>query len=189
MERPNPNEWQKQNPGKTLHDYYKTFPPVSIHIHDQVSDLPLVAKNNSPSNTNKSIISGSIAGITGIGGYFLPWFKIPLLNIGVSGSDVSQLIHFVSDMDNSSLKVNEMLEYLYLLPVAFFSVVLASLSRNFILAAIPSLIAIIMDGFLLINLYKIPHIVSFGGIGLYLLSFSFVGVFWHLFVLSSRKEG
>lgn len=171
-------DWKKENPSGSLNDYYRS----GNRLISQASETTFKAIEQFVQSETKPTVNLLGIGIGAIGfiGYFLPWFKMPLLNISVSGSDISQLTTiFKNNITATDLKL---LKYAFVIPISSAVILLGAVSKNFWLNAIGTLSSLLVIGFIVLKVYfDIPDLMPYMDIGLYLLILSCLLSVYNLF--------
>lgn len=163
-------DWKKENPSGSLNDYYRSGNrPIIAHTSETTyKPIEQIVQPETKQNLN---MLGIGIGIIGFVGYFLPWFKIPLFNISISGNDISQLTTiFKNHITATDVKL---LKYAFVIPIGYAVILLGAVSRNFWLNAIGTLSSLLVVGFIVLKVYfDIPDLMPYMDIGLYLLILS-----------------
>lgn len=185
-----PKEWFRANPTATMNDYYSyqrkngkvysapvsvpTYNNVQIH-HTQTITFP------------QSTIVGIIFSIIGIIGYFTPWFSVPILNISVSGNELSQIFKFFSEQ-NVEGGSSVLLNYAIAVPITFTAILFGALMKSYFISILSGILNLVIIGFILGDIFlRFNEFLNMLSIGIYLILFSFLGILYFLLSLKFKK--
>lgn len=175
-------DWKKNNPNGTLNDYYK----LGHRVNYQSVSADYTTQNPSTrvldQNPNYNLIMGLTISLIGFIGYFLPWFKLPIFNISISGNDLMQLANlFKNHVTESSASL---LRYTFVIPVTYGIIILGAISKSYMISVIGIISNLFVVGFFLGKIFvDIPDLTPYMNIGIYLIALSWLIMIYYLVVL------
>lgn len=176
-------KWKAENPNGNLNDFYRTVGRVATNQSYKPnfqSDFDLSQKNIT--ETSKPNYIGLAIGIVGFISYFLPWFKIPIFNLSVSGNEILQLSSFFRNQITAS--DISLLKYCFVIPASYGAILLGTIVKNFWTVSIGTVASLLSVGFITLKIYfDIPDLLPYMDVGLYLLILSSITSFINLFVI------
>ena len=190
----NYQEWKRENPRKSINDYFKEFPekkgqistppPAPINISP-----PIIVSKETTSPFKSYDILLILASILIIVAFFLPWINIKLLSLDLvnsSGSEVPNILKY-GYPDNTHLE--RFGKAIYLIPIGALLVIIGEASKSFFLKATGSALVLIISSISFYALYAMYNnaidqfgisasITNFYALGIYL---TLAGSLYYLF--------
>lgn len=176
-------DWKKGNPNGSINDYYKSVGRKSYQVasnDNYTSPQPL--KSVEIQNSNYNLLVGVSISLIGFIGYFLPWFKVPIFNITISGNDLVQLANIFKNQITTSN--SSFLKYTYVIPLTYGLIILGTIAKSYFVSAIGIITNLFVIGFLLGKLFfDIPDLVPYINIGIYMIGLSWLLMIYYFIIL------
>jgi hypothetical protein len=183
-------DWKKENPNGSINDYYKLGNRTTFHNLNVVTNQNLKPELNNlqtqptvnVNNFDSNLLIGILLSIIGFTGYFLPWFKLPIFNISISGNDLMQLSNF---FENQRLKDDiSLMKYTFIIPITYCIILLGTISKNYTLTALSAIINLLVIGFFFGKIFfTIPDLFPYLNIGIYMILFCWIVTIYYIIVL------
>jgi len=133
------------------------------------------------------VIVGIIFSAIGIVGYFTPWFSLPILNISVSGNELSQITQFFSE-ENTDGESIVYLKYAMAIPISYAIIIFGAMMKSYFLCILSGILNLVIVGFIIGDIFlRIPELQKMFSVGIYLNVFSCIGILYFLFTLKFSK--
>ena len=185
-----PKEWLRTNPSGTMNDYY-SYLRKNGKVYSAPVSAPTFKNIQIPQNQSVAFPQSTIVGIIfstiGVIGYFTPWFSVPILNISVSGNELSQLIKFFSERSSEGGNT-VLLNYAIVIPITYAAILFGAMMKSNFTSILSGILNLVIVGFILGDIFiRFNQFLNMLSIGIYLILFSFLGVLYFLLSLNFAK--
>lgn len=134
MEKPTPQEWKRENPGKNLNDYFQEFPESRTVNSSQESTNFINPNQIIHSRTSKKEIvdiGSIIVSIMILVAFFLPWIDVKILGmfdlVNSNGFDLPKILE-----KTYQGFPNRTLNTIYVIPVGAFIAMVAETQKSWV---------------------------------------------------------